>query len=34
VEFSEADLPKGGSGKILKRLLRERFWPDGQRLVG
>ena len=34
VEFSETDLPKSDSGKILKRLLRERFWPDGQRLVG
>ena len=26
VEFSDTDLPKNGSGKILKRLLRERFW--------
>ena len=26
VEFSETDLPKTGSGKIQKRLLRERFW--------
>ena len=34
VEFSETDLLKSDSGKILKRLLRERFWPDGQRLVG
>ena len=25
VEFSETDLPKNGSGKVLKRLLRERF---------
>jgi acyl-CoA synthetase (AMP-forming)/AMP-acid ligase II len=25
VEFSETDLPKSGSGKVLKRLLRERF---------
>ena len=25
VEFSETELPKSGSGKILKRLLRERF---------
>ncbi|MGC9952021.1 MAG: AMP-binding protein [Bryobacteraceae bacterium] len=33
VEFSEADLPKGGSGKILKRLLRERYWSGAQRLV-
>jgi acyl-CoA synthetase (AMP-forming)/AMP-acid ligase II len=26
VEFSDTDLPKNGSGKIIKRLLRERFW--------
>ena len=26
VEFSDTELPKSGSGKILKRLLRERFW--------
>ena len=26
VEFSETELPKSGSGKILKRILRERFW--------
>ena len=25
VEFSETELPKNGSGKILKRTLRERF---------
>jgi long-chain acyl-CoA synthetase len=30
VEFSETDLPKNGSGKILKRLLRERFWADSE----
>jgi long-chain acyl-CoA synthetase len=34
VEFSETDLPKSGSGKILKRLLRERYWAGTQRLVG
>jgi long-chain acyl-CoA synthetase len=34
VEFSETDLPKSGSGKILKRLLRERYWAGAQRLVG
>jgi long-chain acyl-CoA synthetase len=33
VEFSETDLPKSGSGKILKRLLRERFWANQQRAV-
>jgi long-chain acyl-CoA synthetase len=26
VEFSDAELPKSGSGKILKRTLPERFW--------
>ena len=25
VEFSDTELPKSGSGKILKRILRERF---------
>ena len=34
VEFSETELPKGGSGKILKRVLRERFWVDQKRAVG
>jgi acyl-CoA synthetase (AMP-forming)/AMP-acid ligase II len=34
VEFSETDLPKGGSGKILKRTLRERFWSHRERGVG
>jgi long-chain acyl-CoA synthetase len=33
VEFSDADLPKSGSGKVLKRLLRERFWAGAERLV-
>ncbi len=33
VEFSGADLPKNGSGKILKRLLRERFWIGAERAV-
>jgi len=33
VEFSDADLPKSGSGKILKRVLRERFWTNQQRAV-
>jgi len=26
IVFSDAELPKSGSGKILKRVLRERFW--------
>ena len=33
VEFSETELPKGGSGKILKRELRERFWVNQKRAV-
>ncbi len=34
VEFSESELPKTGSGKILKRVLRERYWAHQQRAVG
>jgi acyl-CoA synthetase (AMP-forming)/AMP-acid ligase II len=34
VEFSETELPKNGSGKILKRNLRGRFWADQKRAVG
>ena len=33
VEFSQAELPKSGSGKILKRTLRERFWATELRAV-
>lgn len=33
VEFSETELPKNGSGKILKRILRESFWAHRQRAV-
>jgi len=33
VEISETDLPKSGSGKVLKKTLRERFWMDQQRAV-
>ena len=33
VEFSEIELPKSGSGKILKRILRDRFWTNQQRTV-
>ena len=33
VEFSESELPKSGSGKILKRVLRERFWVQQTRAV-
>src|SRR5258706_8013317 len=34
VEFSNTELPKSGSGKILKRILRERFWAHQERAVG
>jgi long-chain acyl-CoA synthetase len=33
VEFSREELPKTGSGKILKRTLRERFWTHQERAV-
>jgi acyl-CoA synthetase (AMP-forming)/AMP-acid ligase II len=33
VEFSQTELPKSGSGKVLKRILRERFWAHQQRAV-
>ena len=33
VEFSKTELPKSASGKILKRVLRERFWGGKQRAV-
>jgi long-chain acyl-CoA synthetase len=33
IEFSETDLPKNSSGKVLKRNLRERFWTQQQRAV-
>ena len=26
VEFSDTGLPKSGSGKVLKKMLREHFW--------
>jgi fatty-acyl-CoA synthase len=32
IEF-RLDLPKGGTGKILKRLLREEFWKDEDQRV-
>jgi long-chain acyl-CoA synthetase len=34
VEFNENELPKNGSGKILKRNLREKFWAAASRRVG
>jgi acyl-CoA synthetase (AMP-forming)/AMP-acid ligase II len=33
IEFSETELPKSGTGKILKRALRERFWGSQDRAV-
>jgi long-chain acyl-CoA synthetase len=33
VEFSETELPKSTSGKVLKKTLRERFWTRQQRAV-
>jgi long-chain acyl-CoA synthetase len=33
IEFSETDLPKSSSGKVLKKILRERFWMHQQRAV-
>jgi long-chain acyl-CoA synthetase len=33
IEFSETELPKSGSGKILKRALREHLWAHEERGV-
>jgi long-chain acyl-CoA synthetase len=33
IEFSDTDLPKNSSGKVLKKTLRERFWTQQQRAV-
>jgi long-chain acyl-CoA synthetase len=33
-EFSSTELPKGGSGKILKRAIRARYWQHEARSVG
>jgi acyl-CoA synthetase (AMP-forming)/AMP-acid ligase II len=33
VEFSDTELPKSGSGKILKKVLWERFWTHQERAV-
>jgi long-chain acyl-CoA synthetase len=33
IEFAENELPKSGSGKILKRVLREKFWSQQKRSV-
>lgn len=34
IDFSEAELPKSGSGKVLKRVLRERFLTGAARAIG
>jgi len=34
VEFSETELPKSATGKILKRTLREVYWDQQVRAVG
>jgi fatty-acyl-CoA synthase len=33
IEFAEGPLPKTGTGKILKRELREKFWEGKERRV-
>jgi long-chain acyl-CoA synthetase len=33
IEFSDTELPTSGSGKILKKVLRERFWTHQERAV-
>ena len=33
VQFSEIELPKSGSGKILKRVLRDPAWARQERAV-
>ena len=33
IELSPGELPKSGSGKILRRALRERFWAHHERAV-
>lgn len=34
IEFLEHELPKSASGKILKRVLRDRYWAGQKRSVG
>jgi len=34
IEFIDGELPKGGTGKILKKELRERYWKDRSRRIG
>ncbi|MGC2076322.1 MAG: AMP-binding protein [Xanthobacteraceae bacterium] len=33
IELSDTELPKSGTGKILKRILREHFWVNQKRAV-
>jgi long-chain acyl-CoA synthetase len=33
IEFMDSELPKSGSGKILKRVLRDHFWVNQARAV-
>jgi len=33
MKFSDTDLPKSGSGKVLKRLLREGYWAGIERPI-
>jgi long-chain acyl-CoA synthetase len=33
IEFSDTDLPKSSSGKVLKKTLRGRFWTHEERAV-
>ena len=33
IEFLEGQLPKTGTGKIMKRELREKFWAGKERRV-
>ncbi|WP_433975426.1 class I adenylate-forming enzyme family protein [Tunturiibacter lichenicola] len=33
IEFMTEELPKSGSGKILKRVLREKYWAGQSRRV-
>jgi long-chain acyl-CoA synthetase len=34
VQFQAEDLPKSGTGKVLKRLLRDRLWASAPRAEG
>jgi len=34
IEILEGELPKGGSGKILKKQLRDRYWQGRARRIG